>query len=59
MKSLTVIGAGISGLTCAIYAQRPGFRTVILEKAGGPGGRIFRRSAGGRPFGMAHCPDTL
>ncbi|MBQ6557693.1 MAG: NAD(P)/FAD-dependent oxidoreductase [Bacteroidales bacterium] len=38
MKSLTVIGAGISGLTCAIYAQRSGFRTVILEKAGGPGG---------------------
>ncbi len=41
MKSLTVIGAGISGLTCAIYAQRSGFRTVILEKAGGPGGRIL------------------
>ncbi|MBQ6556072.1 MAG: NAD(P)-binding protein [Bacteroidales bacterium] len=44
MKSLTVIGAGISGLTCAIYAQRSGFRTVILEKAGGPGGRILYRT---------------
>ena len=38
MKTLTVIGAGISGLTCAIYAQRAGFKTTILEKAGGPGG---------------------
>lgn len=38
MKTLTVIGAGISGLTCAIYAQRSGIRTTILEKAGGPGG---------------------
>ena len=38
MKTLIVIGAGISGLVCGIYAQRSGFRTVILEKAGNPGG---------------------
>ena len=38
MKTLTVIGAGISGLTCAIYAQRSGIKTTILEKAAGPGG---------------------
>lgn len=37
-RQLTIIGAGISGLTCAIYAQRSGFRTIILEKAGNPGG---------------------
>lgn len=37
-RQLTIIGAGISGLTCAIYAQRSGFRTKILEKAGNPGG---------------------
>ena len=38
MKTLTVIGAGISGLTCAIYVQRSGIRTTVLEKAAGPGG---------------------
>ncbi|MBO6169898.1 MAG: NAD(P)/FAD-dependent oxidoreductase [Bacteroidales bacterium] len=38
MKTLTIIGAGISGLICGIYAQRSGFRTTILEKAGNPGG---------------------
>ena len=38
MKSLTIIGAGISGLVCGIYAQRSGWQTTILEKAGNPGG---------------------
>ena len=38
MKTLTIIGAGISGLVCGIYAQRSGFKTTILEKAGNPGG---------------------
>lgn len=38
MKTLTIIGAGISGLACGVYAQRSGWKTVILEKAAGPGG---------------------
>lgn len=33
-----VIGAGISGLTTAVYLQRSGIPTLILERAGGPGG---------------------
>lgn len=33
-----VIGAGISGLTSAIYLRRAGCETVILEKCTGPGG---------------------
>ena len=33
-----VIGAGISGLTTAVYLQRSGIQTLILEKAAGPGG---------------------
>ena len=33
-----VIGAGISGLTAAIYARRSGWETVVLEKAAVPGG---------------------
>lgn len=38
MKTLTIIGAGISGLVAGVYACRSGWRTVILEKAGNPGG---------------------
>lgn len=37
MKAL-VIGAGISGLTTAVYLQRSGLQTLVLEKAAGPGG---------------------
>ena len=38
MKRVIVIGAGISGLTSAVYARRSGFEVVVLEKAGSPGG---------------------
>ena len=37
MKAI-VIGAGISGLTCANYLQRSGIRTLVLEQAAFPGG---------------------
>jgi len=37
-KKAIVIGAGISGLTTAVYLQRSGIQTLILEKAAGPGG---------------------
>lgn len=33
-----VIGAGISGLTTAVYLQRSGFQTIIIEKTDAPGG---------------------
>lgn len=38
MKKVIVIGAGISGLTAAVYARRSGFEVVVLEKAATPGG---------------------
>ncbi|MBN2558595.1 MAG: NAD(P)/FAD-dependent oxidoreductase [Clostridia bacterium] len=31
MKKVVIIGAGIAGLTCGIYAQRSGLETEILE----------------------------
>ncbi|MBR1869606.1 MAG: FAD-dependent oxidoreductase, partial [Bacteroidales bacterium] len=33
-----VIGAGISGLTAAVYARRAGWNTLVLEKCANPGG---------------------
>ncbi len=38
MKTLTIVGAGISGLVAGVYACRSGWHVVILEKAGNPGG---------------------
>ena len=38
MKKVIIIGAGISGLTSAVYARRSGFEVVVLEKAANPGG---------------------
>lgn len=38
MINAIVIGAGISGLTTAVYLQRSGIQTLILERAAGPGG---------------------
>ena len=35
-----VIGAGLSGLSCALELQKHGKRVLILEKADGPGGRV-------------------
>jgi thioredoxin reductase (NADPH) len=32
-KDLVIVGAGPSGLTAAIYAERSGLRSVVLEKA--------------------------
>ncbi len=37
-QTAVIIGAGISGLTTAVYLQRSGIQTLILEKATGPGG---------------------
>ena len=37
-RTAIIIGAGISGLTTAVYLQRSGIHTLVLEKAAGPGG---------------------
>ena len=38
MKKIVVIGAGISGLSAAIYAQRSGFEVTLCEQHGAAGG---------------------
>lgn len=38
MKKVVIVGAGIAGLTCGIYAQKSGFDTEIYELHSIPGG---------------------
>ncbi len=38
MKKVVIIGAGIAGLTCGVYAQKNGFDTEIYEMHTLPGG---------------------
>lgn len=38
MKKVLIIGGGIAGLTAGVFAQRAGFKSIILEKHNIPGG---------------------
>jgi phytoene desaturase len=38
MKRVLIIGGGIAGLTAGVFAQRAGFKSIILEKHSIPGG---------------------
>jgi phytoene dehydrogenase-like protein len=37
---VVIVGAGMAGLTCAVYLQRAGRPVVLLEAAEAPGGRV-------------------
>ena len=39
-KNILIIGGGVSGLSCGIYAQKYGFNTTILEKTNASGGNL-------------------
>ena len=39
-KSVVVVGAGLAGLTCAIYLQRSGANVTVLESSDRVGGRV-------------------
>ena len=43
MKRIAMIGAGISGMTCASRLQANGLEVVVFDKSRGPGGRITTR----------------
>ena len=37
---VVIIGAGIAGLTCAVYLRQAGIKALVLEAADGVGGRV-------------------
>ncbi|WP_027184727.1 phytoene desaturase family protein [Desulfovibrio inopinatus] len=47
-----VVGAGLGGLSCAAYLARHGFKTLVLEQSGTPGGYAtsFHRQTDNRRF---------
>jgi phytoene dehydrogenase-like protein len=53
-KSVVVVGAGLAGLTCAIYLQRSGASVTVLEGSDRAGGRVKTDSVNG--FLFDHIP---
>jgi len=49
-KSVVVIGAGLAGLTCAIYLQRNGLQVTVLEASDRVGGRVKTDEVNGFRF---------
>jgi phytoene dehydrogenase-like protein len=49
-KSVVVVGAGLAGLTCAIYLQRSGASVTVLESSDRVGGRVKTDSVNGFLF---------
>ena len=59
MKKVIVIGAGISGLTAAIYAQRSGFDVTLCEQNSMAGGMFTGWKRKGYLFeGSLHCTGS-
>ena len=51
MARVTVVGAGIAGLTAALYATTAGHHVVVLDRTDRLGGRGTSQSIDGTPFG--------
>jgi len=59
LKNVVVIGAGISGLTAAIYAQRSGFDVTLCEQNSRAGGMCSSWMRKGYLFeGSIHCTGS-
>ncbi len=43
MWDVVIVGAGITGLACALILQNGGYRVVVVEKSRGVGGRVATR----------------
>lgn len=52
IRSIAIIGSGISGLTVGNLARKAGLEPVLFEKARGPGGRISSKRLSGDSLDM-------
>jgi phytoene desaturase len=63
---VVVVGAGVGGLACAVWARRAGHDVLVLEQGGAPGGKAGRLelcstgpSAATRPYRFDTGPSLL
>ena len=54
MYDIGIIGGGTAGLTAAIYGQRAGKRTLVIE-GGAFGGQTHNVTKGGKLSGYRQC----
>ena len=54
-----IIGSGVGGLSLGIRLQSLGFKTAILEKLDGPGGRAYTKKIKGFVFDMGPTVITV
>ena len=54
-----IIGSGVGGLSLGIRLQSLGFKTIILEKLDGPGGRAYTKKIKGFVFDMGPTVITV
>lgn len=47
IRSVAVIGSGLTGLTSAILLEHPGVKVTVFEKSRGPGGRLASKRVRG------------
>ncbi len=57
MQRITIVGAGVAGLSAGIYAARSGFQTTILEQHRVPGGLCtgWNRTIRGNRYTVEGC----
>ena len=58
-KTALIIGSGVGGLSLGIRLQSLGFKTTILEKLDGPGGRAYTNKIKGVVFDMGPTVITV
>ena len=58
-KTALIIGSGVGGLSLGIRLQSLGFKTTILEKLDGPGGRAYTKKIKGFIFDMGPTVITV
>jgi 1-hydroxycarotenoid 3,4-desaturase len=58
-KRVVIVGAGIAGLTAALRLAVHGMKVTVVEKAGGPGGKMREVEVGGTRMDAGPTVFTL